>query len=119
MEIVQFIILGLVVGIISGIIGIGGGLLIVPILIYGFGWQQHMAQGTSLAMLVPPIGILAAMKYYQAGHVNIAVAGLLCAGFFVGSFIGGTYANQIPADTLRRVFGTIMLLVSIKMILGK
>ena len=119
METMQFIIVGFIVGIISGIIGIGGGLIIVPVLVYVFGWQQHMAQGTSLAMLVPPIGILAAMKYYQAGHINIAVAGLLCAGFFVGSYIGGSYANQIPADTLRRVFGSIMLLVSIKMIIGK
>ncbi len=119
MDTMQFIIVGLLVGVVSGIIGIGGGLLIVPILIYGFGWQQHIAQGTSLAMLVPPIGILAAWKYYQAGHVDIAVAGMLCAGFFVGSYIGGSFANQIPADTLRRVFGSIMLLVSIKMIIGK
>ena len=95
MDSMQFIVVGFVVGILSGIIGIGGGLLIVPVLVYVFGWQQHMAQGTSLAMLVPPIGILAAWKYYQAGHVNLSVAGLLCAGFFIGSFIGGTVANQI------------------------
>jgi len=119
MDIIQFIAVGLVVGGFSGIIGIGGGLLIVPILVYIFGWQQHMAQGTSLAMLVPPIGILAAMKYYQAGHVDFRVAGLLCIGFFIGSYFGGSLANQLSGDTMRRVFGGVMLLVSIKMILGK
>ncbi|MBI3193038.1 MAG: sulfite exporter TauE/SafE family protein, partial [Ignavibacteriae bacterium] len=74
---------------------------------------------TTLAMLVPPIGILAAWKYFEAGNVNLTVAGLLCAGFFVGSYIGGTYANMLPGDTLRRVFGVALLLVSLKMIIGK
>jgi len=119
MDIVQFIAVGFLVGVISGIIGIGGGLLIVPILVYMFGWEQHKAQGTSLAMLVPPIGIAAAYKYYQLGHVDIKVAAILCVGFFAGSYFGGTYANQIPGDTLRRIFGIVMFLVSIKMMIGK
>ncbi|TAK59884.1 MAG: sulfite exporter TauE/SafE family protein [Bacteroidetes bacterium] len=119
MDIVQFIILGFLVGVLSGMIGVGGAVFIVPALVYLFGWQQHMAQGTTLAMLVPPIGILAAWKYYQAGNVNLKVAGLLCAGFFVGSLLGGIFANQLPGDTLRRVFGAALLIVSIKMVLGK
>lgn len=115
----QFIVLGLAVGVLSGVMGVGGAVFIVPALVYLFGWQQHMAQGTTLAMLVPPIGILAAMKYYQAGHVDIRVAALMCVGFFVGGYFGGLIANQLPADTLRKIFGVALLLISIKMILGK
>ena len=115
----QFIVLGLVVGIISGTMGIGGAVFIVPALVYIFGWQQHMAQGTTLAMLVPPIGILAAWRYYSAGHVDLRVAGLMCVGFFVGGYFGGMFSNQLPAETLRKIFGAALLLISLKMILGK
>ena len=119
MQNILYVLLGLIVGIISGTLGIGGAVFIVPALVYIFGWQQHMAQGTTLAMLVPPIGILAALRYYQTGHVNLTVAALLCAGFFVGGYFGGQIANQLPADTLRKVFGSALLLISLKMIFGK
>ncbi len=119
MENAQFILLGLVVGVLSGIMGIGGAVFVVPALVYIFGWQQHMAQGTTLAMLIPPIGILAAWQYYTAGHVDLKVAGLLCAGFFVGGYFGGLFANQLPGDTLKKIFGAALLLISLKMILGK
>ena len=119
MQNILFVFLGLIVGILSGILGIGGAVFIVPALVYMFGWEQHIAQGTTLAMLVPPIGILAALQYYQAGHVNMAVAAFLCAGFFVGGYFGGQIANQRPADTLRKVFGGALFLISLRMIIGK
>lgn len=115
----EFVILGLVVGILSGVMGVGGAVFIVPALVYLFGWQQHMAQGTTLAMLIPPIGILAAWKYYEAGHVDLKVAGFMCLGFFVGGYFGGLIANQLPGDTLRKVFGVALFLMSLKMIVGK
>lgn len=115
----EYIILGLVVGALAGMLGIGGAVFIVPVLVYVFGWQQHMAQGTTLAMLVPPIGILAVWSYYQAGHVDFKVAGLMCVGFLVGGYFGGVFANQLPADTLKKIFGAALLLISLKMILGK
>jgi len=118
-EIIQFVVLGLVIGIVSGILGVGGAIFIIPALVYLFGWDQHLAQGTSLAMLLPPIGILAAWQYYQAEHVNIKVAALLCLGFFVGGYFGGLFANQLPADTLRKIFGVAMLVIALKMIIGK
>ena len=118
-ESTQYVALGLVIGILSGVLGLGGAVFIVPVLVYLFGWQQHMAQGTALAMLIPPIGILAVWQYYNAGHVDIRVAGLMCVGFFVGGYFGGLIANHLPAETLRRVFGAALLLVSLKMILGK
>ena len=119
MQQILFIGLGVVVGALAGLLGIGGAIFVIPVLVYVFGWEQHMAQGTTLAMLIPPIGILAAWKYYQAGHADLKVAGLLCIGFFVGGYFGGLMANQLPADTLRKVFGVAMLLISLKMILGK
>jgi uncharacterized membrane protein YfcA len=114
-----FVMLGLVVGALAGLLGIGGAIFVVPVLVYVFGWEQHLAQGTTLAMLIPPIGILAAWKYYQAGNIDFRVAGLLCIGFFVGGYAGGYFANLIPSDMLRRIFGVAMLLIAIKMILGK
>ena len=119
MQIVQFIVVGLIAGVLAGLLGIGGAIFVVPVLVYIYGWEQHMAQGTTLAMLIPPIGILAAWKYYEAGNMDMKVAGILCIGFFFGGFIGGWLANQLPADTLRKAFGVFLLLVSIKMILGK
>jgi uncharacterized membrane protein YfcA len=119
METIGFIVLGLLAGILSGFMGVGGAIFIVPVLIYGFGWSQHMAQGTTLAMLVPPIGILAAWQYYRAGHTDLRVASLLCLGFIAGGYVGGLFANQLPADTLRKIFGAVLLAISIKMIIGK
>ena len=119
MQGMEFVILGLVVGVLSGVMGLGGAVFIVPALVYLFGWQQHMAQGTTLTMLIPPIGILAVWKYYEAGHVDLKVAGLLCVGFFVGGYFGGLLANQLPGETLRKIFGAALLLISLKMILGK
>ncbi len=116
---VELILLGLVVGALAGILGIGGAVFIVPALVYLFGWDQHLAQGTTLAMLVPPIGILAAWKYYEAGHVDLKIAGILCIGFFVGGYFGGTIANQLSSDTLKKIFGIALLLISLKMIAGK
>jgi uncharacterized membrane protein YfcA len=119
LEITQFILLGLVAGTLAGILGIGGAIFVVPALVFLFGWSQHMAQGTTLAMLVPPIGILAALRYYQAGHVDLRVAGLLCIGFFIGGFFGAQIANALSAETLRKVFGIALILVAIRMIFGK
>jgi uncharacterized protein len=119
MQIVQFVIVGLIAGVLAGMLGIGGAIFVVPVLVYMFGWEQHMAQGTTLAMLIPPIGILAAWKYYEAGNMDIKVAGILCIGFFFGGYIGGWLANLVSAETLRKAFGIFLLLVSIKMILGK
>ncbi len=115
----MFVLLGAVAGVLSGLLGIGGAVLVVPALVYMMGWDQHMAQGTSLAMLLPPIGILAAWKYFQAGHVDIKVAGFLCLGFIAGGYVGGVFANQLPADTLRKIFGVALLLISVKMIFWK
>lgn len=116
---IEFITLGLAVGVLSGLLGIGGAVFLVPALVYLFGWQQHLAQGTTLGMLTLPIVILGAWQYYQAGNMNIKVALLLGLGVFIGGYVGGLLANHLPATTLQRVFGIVLLFIAIKMILGK
>ena len=115
-NIILYLLLGLSAGIISGLIGIGGGIIIVPALVYLFGLTQHQAQGTTLALLVPPIGLLAAWTYYKHGYVNLTIAGFVCLGFFVGGLLGAKIAVGLSNVILRRVFGFALLLVGLYMI---
>ena len=112
---VSLCLLGLLAGAFSGLIGIGGGIIIVPALIYIFGMSQHMAQGTTLMLLVPPIGILAAWTYYKQGYVDIRVGTLICIGFILGGLLGSRFAVLLPDATLRRVFAVVMILIGFKM----
>lgn len=114
-----FILLGLVAGMLSGLIGIGGGIIIVPALLFLFGFSQHQAQGTTLALMVPPIGLPAAWTYYKQGNVNFEVALLICAGFFLGGFIGARFATGLSNVALERIFGVAMLLIGVKMLVAK
>ncbi|MGJ3247187.1 MAG: TSUP family transporter [Elainellaceae cyanobacterium] len=118
-QIVLFILLGMVAGVISGLIGIGGGVIIVPALVFLFGLQQHEAQGTTLALLVPPIGILGAWTYYKEGYVDVKIAVCICLGFLLGSLLGARFATNLPTVVLERVFGGAMLAIALKMIWGR
>jgi hypothetical protein len=111
-----YILLGLVAGALSGLIGIGGGIIIVPALVFLFGMTQHNAQGTTLALLIPPIGILAAWTYYKAGYVDIKVAALVALGFLAGSFLGAKISANISDAALERIFGIALILVGVKMV---
>jgi len=119
MNIFFYLLLGLIAGTLSGLIGIGGAIIIIPSLVLLFGLSQHTAQGTTLALMVPPIGLLAAWTYYKQGFVDFKIAGLICLGFFVGGLLGARYATSIPDDILRKIFGVILFIVSLKMILYK
>ena len=114
-----YIVLGLMAGIASGFLGIGGGLILVPALVYFFGLTQHQAQGTTLAIMIPPIGLLAAWKYYAEGNVKLNMATFICIGFLVGGLIGAILVHKVPASILKKIFGIFLLLISINMILGK
>ncbi len=114
-----YLILGLLAGVLSGLVGLGGGFIIVPALVFIFGFSQHQAQGTTLALLVPPIGLLAAWTYYRQGFVDIRVAGLIAVGFVVGSLLGARYAMTVSNETLEKVFGAALVLIGLKMIIGK
>ena len=119
MNLFFYILLGLVAGILSGLIGIGGGIIIVPALVIFFGLSQHSAQGTTLALMVPPIGLLAALAYYKQGYVDLKIAAFVCLGFFLGGLLGAKFAIGIPDMVLKKIFGAVLLLVSLKMIFGK
>jgi uncharacterized membrane protein YfcA len=115
-DVLLYLLLGLIAGALSGLIGIGGGVIIVPVLIFLFGFSQHQAQGTTLAMLVPPIGILAAWTYYKHGFVDLKVASLLALGFFIGSLFGAKFATGLSNVLLEKIFGVALLLIALKMI---
>jgi len=119
MKILLFLLLGLFAGTFSGLIGIGGGTIIVPALVFLFGLTQHQAQGTTLALLVPPIGFLAAWTYYKQGYVDLKIASLICIGFFFGGLLGARVATKLSNIALERVFGVALLLISLKMIFAK
>lgn len=113
------VVLGLITGFMAGMLGIGGGIIVIPALVMIMGFTQQGAQGTSLAMMLPPVGIFAVMNYYKAGHVDIKVAAILALVFIVGSIFGSKLAVKIPQDVLKKVFGGFLFLVAIKMLFGK
>lgn len=117
--IIGLIALGLLAGYLSGLVGIGGGIVMVPVLVLLFGFTQHKAQGTTLALLMIPVGIFGVMNYYKAGNVDIKTALLLCCGFVLGSYLGSKTAITMSQDTLRKVFAILMFVVAVKMFFQK
>lgn len=111
-----FALIGILGGIAAGLFGIGGGIVIVPALIYWAGFSQHMATGTTLAMLLPPIGLAAALEYYRHGNVNIKAAVILAGAMFVGSWFGAYFANQMQGPHLRLLFGIFVCSLGIYLI---
>jgi uncharacterized protein len=119
MQPLLFLALGLGVGVLSGFFGIGGGIVMIPAMVLFFGLSQTQAQGTSLAVMIPPVGLLAAWEYWKHGNVKIGMAALICLGMFGGAFVGSYFAQLIPPVLMKRLFGGLLFLVGIKMILGK
>ena len=116
--IVIYLLVGAMAGVLSGIVGLGGGIIMVPALIFLFGMTQHQAQGTTLAIMVPPIGLLAAWAYYSKGYVNLKVALFMAIGFFFGGLVGGKIAVHLPNDVLSKIFGIVLAVIAVKMILN-
>ena len=113
-----FVIIGMIGGFASGLFGIGGGLVIVPALIYWAGFSQHKATGTSLAVLLPPIGLAATLEYYRHGNVDLRAAVMLAATMFVGSWLGAHVANRLSGPHLRLIFGLFVCGMGIYLIYG-
>jgi len=110
------IIIGFAAGMLGGMIGIGGGLIIVPALVFFLSFSQHKAQGTSLGLLVLPVAILGVINYYKKGYVDLKAVGLLSIGFVLGSFLGSKWALNIPQETLKKLFAVFLLVLAIKML---
>ena len=109
------LIIGLVAGLLSGMVGIGGGIVIVPALVYFLGVNQHLAQGTSLAMMLLPVGILGVMNYYKGGAIDVKYALLLAPPFVLGAYFGSKFTLAIDGLTVKKIFGGVMMVVAIKM----
>jgi len=114
--IVLLIIIGLAAGILSGMVGVGGGIIMVPLFVIFLGLTQHNAQGMSLAVMLPPVTFLAVYNYHKAGVIDWKMALIVSAVFVIGGFIGSKFALKIDQVTLKKIFGVMMLIVALKMI---
>lgn len=113
------ILIGLVAGVFSGLIGLGGAVIMIPALIFFLGMSQYAAQGTSLGVMLPPIGILAAYNYYKAGELNLTYAMIIAGAFIIGGYFGSKFAMDIPVNTLRKIFAIALILIAINMLFKK
>lgn len=110
------IIIGVVAGMLSGLIGIGGGIVIVPALVFFLGFSQLKAQGTSLGILLLPVGLLAVTQYYKQGHIDVKVVLIVSASFLIGGFLGSKLALSVSETTVKKVFAIMLLFIAFKML---
>lgn len=118
-QVLILILIGLVAGIFSGSLGVGGAIIVIPSLIFFLGLTQHQAQGTSLAFMIPPVTLLAVINYSKQGYVNWKYAVVLAVMFFIGAYIGSMISVSIPEKILKKIFGALLLFVAAKMIFSK
>lgn len=119
-QILLFLLLiGILAGVLSGLVGVGGGIIMVPLLVILLGFSQHQAQGTSLGALLPPVTLLAVLNYYKSGYLNWKYALIIATAFIIGGYFGSKIAIAIDERLLKKLFGGVMLFAAIKMIFGK
>lgn len=118
-EVIIILIIGLAAGLLNGSMGVGGGIIIVPALVFIMGFSMRQAQGTSLMLMTMPVMIVAAINYYKEGYINFKVALLMAVTFVVGSYFGSVLAMHIPAKFMKKAFGVLMIIAAIKMITSK
>uniref|UniRef100_UPI0032176CC4 sulfite exporter TauE/SafE family protein n=1 Tax=uncultured Draconibacterium sp. TaxID=1573823 RepID=UPI0032176CC4 len=118
-QLIILIVIGILSGILAGVFGVGGAIIVIPALVFILGLSQHEAQGTSLAFMLPPVGILATWNYWKAGHVNWKIALVLSLTFVLGAWLGSHFSLNISDRSLRRAFGVLMIIMALKMIFSK
>ena len=114
--IIGLLLIGLAAGVLGGMVGVGGGLIVVPALVFFFGFSQHEAQGTSLGLLVLPVALLGMINYYKSGFVDFKVVGLLAISFFLGSYFGSKWSLSLPQETIKKYFALLLFYTAFKMI---
>ncbi|WP_251862275.1 TSUP family transporter [Clostridium sp. Marseille-Q2269] len=119
MDIIIYVIIGTAAGLLSGLFGIGGGIIIIPGLMFLKGFSQLKAQGTSLIAMLPPVGILAFMQYYKKGNTNILAGVIICIAMLISAKFGGQLANVLPVSVMKKAFGIFVILIGIKIFIGK
>src|SRR6478672_8011238 len=108
--------IGLSSGMLSGLVGVGGGIIIVPALVFFLGFSQHQAQGTSLGLLLLPVGIFAVLNYYKQGYIDMKVVAIMCVAFVIGGWVGSKVSLSLPQETVKKIFAVLMLLIAGKML---
>jgi uncharacterized membrane protein YfcA len=119
LQLLILIVVGVLAGLLAGAFGIGGAIIVIPALVFILGLSQHEAQGTSLAFMLPPVGILATWNYWKEGHVNWKIALILSLTFLIGAYFGSQFSINISDRTLRKLFGGLLILIALKMIFSK
>lgn len=114
--IILILVIGLAAGILSGLVGVGGGLIIVPALVFFLGFTQHQAQGTSLGLLLLPVGILAVINYYNKGNVDIKVVAIMSIAFIAGGWLGSKLALRLPEDLVKKIFAVFLFYSAFKLL---
>ena len=114
--IILILVIGLCAGILSGLVGVGGGLIIVPALVFFLGFNQHQAQGTSLGLLLLPVGILAVLNYYNKGHVDVRIVGIMSIAFIAGGWLGSKLALRLPEDSVKKIFAVFLFYSALKLL---
>ncbi|MEO8406634.1 MAG: sulfite exporter TauE/SafE family protein [Chitinophagaceae bacterium] len=109
------ILIGFFAGTLSGLVGVGGGIIVVPALVLLLGFSQHQAQGTSLGLLLLPVGILAVMNYYQKGYIDIKIVAVMSVAFILGGWVGSKLALQLSVDTVKKIFAVVLFYTGFKM----
>jgi uncharacterized membrane protein YfcA len=117
--ILVLLLIGVAAGFASGFVGVGGGIIIVPALVFFLGFSQHMAQGTSLALMLPPIGLLGFYNYYKSGNTNITAALIIAAAFILGAYFGSKISIGMDQRIVKRIFGVVMMLAAAKLLFSK
>lgn len=118
-DFITLVLIGLAAGVFGGMVGLGGGVIMIPAMIYILGVSQTTAQGTSLAVMLPPVGIMAAMNYYKAGQINIKYAIIIAVAFTIGGYFGSKIALNIPVNVLRKIFAVTLIAMAIQMFFKK
>lgn len=114
--VIILLLVGIAAGMLSGLVGVGGGIIIVPALVFFLGFSQKMAQGTSLGILLLPVGILAVVQYYKQGYIDWKVVLIISTAFLVGSYFGSKIALRLPQETIKKIFAVFMILIAIKLL---
>lgn len=115
-QMVTVALIGIVAGLLAGLLGLGGAIIIIPALVMLLGYSQQMAQGTTLLMLVPPVGALAAWQYYKTGNADVKTALILAVFFFASGYFGAKLANHIPQEFLKKIFAVLLIVIALKML---
>jgi uncharacterized protein len=116
---ILYVLIGATAGVLSGLLGIGGGIILVPALVLLVSLTQQEAQGTTLILLTAPFGLLAALTYYRSGYADLKIAAILGVGFFFGAFFGAKIATNVPNVLLEKIFGVALLLIALRMLVSK